>query len=99
MNNFNLCPSKRARKQLKQLKSISKTRREGIYTFLGKLKSNPSSRAVGAKPTPVIGEDCFSKDISRGDRIVYRIVWSTKTVIIYSVLGHYCDNGGRLFKG
>lgn len=95
MNNYELRLTKKSQKQLKQLKSVPENKREKVLAFLVKLSFNPAFEAVGSKPVFTIGVDCFSKDISRGDRIVYKVVEATKTVVIMSIMGHYCDNGGR----
>ena len=95
MCNYELRYLKKSQKQLRQLKSISANKREKILAILAKLSFDPAFEMIGAKPVFTIGADCYSKDVGRGDRIVYKIVRSTRTVIVMSLFGHYCDNGGR----
>ncbi len=95
MNNYDLRFTKKSQKQFKQLKSIPENKREKVLTFLVKLSFDPVFEATGSKPVFKIGTNCFSKDISRGDRIVYRVFEVTRTVVVMSLFGHYCDNGGR----
>lgn len=95
MCNYYLRFTKKSQKQLRQLKSIPENKREKIHVFLEKLSFDPALETVDSKSVFKIGTNCFSKDISCGDRIVYKVFETTKTVIAMSLFGHYCDNGGR----
>ena len=98
MENYSLIFSKDAKKQMKHdLKSAPRSTRNNINRTLEQLKNDPSCKAVGSKPIPRIKQGGFSKQVSKGDRIVYVIIEVTKVVVVLSILGHYCDNGGRLF--
>ena len=95
MRNYELRYTKKSQKQLKQLKSIPENKREKVLAFLVKLSFNPTFVSIGSKPVFMIGADCYSKDIGRGDRIVYMVIEAKKTVVVLSLFGHYCDNGGK----
>ena len=97
MNNFKLLFTKRAQKQARLSKSLCQAKQNNINRVLRDLESDPTVEHIGSKPINRMRKGCFSKEISRGDRIVYAVDRVAKVVIIMNIIGHYCDNGGKLF--
>ena len=95
MCSYELRYTKKSQRQLRQLKSIPENKREKVLALLVKLSFDPTFRAIGSKPVPMIGASCYSKDIGRGDRVVYMVIGAKKIVVVLSLFGHYCDNGGK----
>ena len=95
MYSYELRYTKKSQRQLRQLKSIPENKREKVLALLMKLSCDPTFGTIGSKPVFMIGANCYSKSIGRGDRIVYKVIETTKTVVVMSMLGHYCDNGGK----
>ena len=95
MCSYELRYTKKSQRQLRQLKSIPENKREKVLALLVKLSFDPAFRTIGSKPVSMIGTNCYSKDIGRGDRVVYMVVEAKKIVVVLSLFGHYCDNGGK----
>lgn len=95
MVNYELRHTRKTKKQLRQLKSVPPILRRAVYSFLDALTTDPYLCISKSKRIAQIGDNCFSKEISRGDRIVYVVVDTSKKVIMLSLFGHYCDNSGK----
>ena len=90
---YTICFRSRAKKQRDKLKSMNKATRSNVTRILTEISNNPLHKAeLLNKSNP----GCLSREVSRGDRIVYRIDNVTHTITVVNLVGHYCDNGGTI---
>ena len=81
----------RSKKQFSKLKSMNRKTYSSVKRILREISSDPIYRAESLNKS---NPGYFSRKVSRGDRIVYKIDNMTHTVTVVSLVGHYCDNGG-----
>lgn len=87
--------NKRVRKQEEKLRSSkNKSLKNNIRNVLDELRNNPFSGCFEA--LSITNPGYFSRKVSRGDRVVYSVDVIRHVVVVVSIVGHYCDNGGRL---
>lgn len=84
----------RIKKQLKKIRSDKSCAENKIKNMISKISNNPFYYGDCLEPLSTYGDDYYSRKISRGGRLVYKVNKPDRTICLISVCGHYSDNGG-----
>lgn len=78
-------------KDLKKIRSMSTATKNKVIKIRNVIKTEPYSNEYGGEDLKHDFCGCRSFELSKKDRVVFRIVEAGNRVEIYSYLGHYSD--------
>lgn len=78
-------------KDLKKIRSMSSATKNKVIKIRDLIKTDPYSNACGGEDLKHDYSNCRSFELTKKDRVVFRIVEDENRVEVYSYLGHYND--------